>query len=188
LSFSWIRVRSSSFRRSNSATVILSIPAAQRSLLPAATLHAVVPGYRPSLRPSHVALFSSVTSLSTKDCRVARGSLALSRMSVDLPGSSDRYPLNMGFEHPRSVFWFLCCCNSNSIPQRCHCRLSSTAFHVPTTKLGHPGLILTLFLVVRVLSSTLLPGFIGPESSVLPVDLPPSDPSPLQVLLIGLVL
>ena len=34
------------------------------------------------------------------------------------------------------------------------------------------------FLVVRVLSSALLPGFIGPESSVLPVDLPPSGPLP----------
>ncbi len=32
------------------------------------------------------------------------------------------------------------------------------------------------FPLVRVLSSTLLPGFIGPESSVLPVDLPPSVP------------
>ena len=41
------------------------------------------------------------------------------------------------------------------------------------------------FLVVRVLSSTLLPGFIGPESSVLPVNLPPSAPSPLRVLLFG---
>lgn len=35
--------------------------------------------------------------------------------------------------------------------------------------------------VVRVLSSALLPGFIGPESSVLPMDLPPSAPSPLRV-------
>ena len=43
-----------------------------------------------------------------------------------------------------------------------------------------------LFLIVRVLSSTLLPGFIGPESSVLSVNLPPSDPYPLQVLLIGI--
>jgi len=34
------------------------------------------------------------------------------------------------------------------------------------------------FLIVRVLSSTLLPGFIGPESSVLPVNLPPSVPCP----------
>jgi hypothetical protein len=34
------------------------------------------------------------------------------------------------------------------------------------------------FLVLRVLPSTLLPGFIGPESSVLPVDLPPSVPCP----------
>ncbi len=39
------------------------------------------------------------------------------------------------------------------------------------------------FLIVRVLSSTLLPGFIGPESSVLSVNLPPSDPYPLRDLL-----
>jgi len=46
----------------------------------------------------------------------------------------------------------------------------------------------TFFLLVsRVFSSALLPGFSGPESSVLSVDLPPSDPSPLRVLLIGLV-
>jgi len=43
----------------------------------------------------------------------------------------------------------------------------------------------TPFLVVRVLSSTLLPGFSGPESSLLPVDLPPSAP-PLRVLLVGI--
>jgi hypothetical protein len=36
----------------------------------------------------------------------------------------------------------------------------------------------TSFLVLGVFSSTLLPGFIGPESSVLPVDLPPSAPCP----------
>ena len=34
------------------------------------------------------------------------------------------------------------------------------------------------FPVFRVLSSTLLPGFVGPESSVLPVNLPPSVPCP----------
>jgi hypothetical protein len=44
------------------------------------------------------------------------------------------------------------------------------------------------FPVLRVLSSTLLPGFIGPDSSVLPVDLPPSAPFPLQDRLIGSVL
>lgn len=37
--------------------------------------------------------------------------------------------------------------------------------------------------VVGGLSSALLPGFIGPESSVLPVDLPPSAPFVLGVLL-----
>jgi len=37
-----------------------------------------------------------------------------------------------------------------------------------------------IFLIIRVLSSTLLPGFIGPESSVLPVNLPPSAPSPVS--------
>ena len=42
------------------------------------------------------------------------------------------------------------------------------------------------FLVVRILSSTPLPGFIGPESSVLPVNLPPSGPYPLRGLLIGI--
>ena len=47
---------------------------------------------------------------------------------------------------------------------------------------------LSPFLVVRVLPSTLLPGFIGPESSVLPVNLPPFAPFPLRVLLIGPVL
>ena len=98
-------------------------------------------------------VFSSVTSLGTKDCRIANGSLVLNRMSVDLPGSSDRYPVTAGFEHPRLVFWFLNCCNSISTPQWCHCRLSSTAFHVPMTMVGHPGLILALFLVVRVFSS-----------------------------------
>jgi len=40
------------------------------------------------------------------------------------------------------------------------------------------------FLIVRVLSSALLPGFTGPESSVLSVNLPPSGPYPLRVLLI----
>lgn len=35
--------------------------------------------------------------------------------------------------------------------------------------------------VVRVFSSTLLPGFTGPESSVLPVDLPSSAPFPFRV-------
>ena len=42
------------------------------------------------------------------------------------------------------------------------------------------------FLVIRVLSSALLPGFIGPESSVLSVDLPPSGLYPFRVLLIGI--
>ena len=42
------------------------------------------------------------------------------------------------------------------------------------------------FLVIRILSSTPSPGFIGPESSVLSVNLPPSDPYPLRVLLIGI--
>ncbi len=103
-------------------------------------------------------------------------------MSDDLPGSSDRYPLAPGFEHPRVVFWFLHCYNAVSAPQCCQCRLSSTASHAPATIVGAPGLLP----VFRVFSSTLLPGFSGPESSVLPVDLPPSDPSPLRDLLIGL--
>ena len=43
-----------------------------------------------------------------------------------------------------------------------------------------------LFLVVRILSSTPSPGFIGPDSSVLSVNLPPSDPYSFRVLLIGI--
>jgi hypothetical protein len=42
------------------------------------------------------------------------------------------------------------------------------------------------FLIVRILPSTPLPGFIGPDSSVLSVNLPPSGPYPLRVLLIGI--
>jgi hypothetical protein len=48
--------------------------------------------------------------------------------------------------------------------------------------------IQAFFLVFRVLSSTLLPCFLGPESSVLPVNLPPSVPYTLRVRLIALVL
>ena len=44
--------------------------------------------------------------------------------------------------------------------------------------------IQVFLLVVRILSSTPLPGFIGPESSVLSVNLPPSGPYPLRGLLI----
>jgi hypothetical protein len=58
----------------------------------------------------------------------------------------------------------------------CHPRFSSTAYHRPTDVfLGDPGYSFPVF---RVLSSTLLPGFNGPESSVLSVDLPPSAPFP----------
>jgi len=89
-----------------------------------------------------------------------------------------------------------------SAPLQCHHRLSSTASHAPTTILVHSGLsanspvvrfrcVLTVInggfpfpcsfsirssLISRVLSSTLLPGFFGPESSVLSVNLPPSVP------------
>jgi len=43
-------------------------------------------------------------------------------------------------------------------------------------KIARPGMLISPFPIVRVFSSTLLPGFIGPESSVLPVNLPPSAP------------
>ena len=45
---------------------------------------------------------------------------------------------------------------------------------------GWRSSVARVFPVVRVFSSALLPGFIGPESSVLPMDLPPSAPSPLR--------
>jgi hypothetical protein len=70
----------------------------------------------------------------------------------------------------------------------CHPRFSSTAYHRPIDAfLGNLGYSFSVF---RVLSSTLLPGFNGPESSVLSVDLPPSAPfsatgSPLAVRFYG---
>ena len=54
--------------------------------------------------------------------------------------------------------------------QCCLYRLSSVASHVMMQLKD----IQSSTLVFRVLSSTLLPGFIGPELSVLPTDLPPS--------------
>jgi hypothetical protein len=110
---------------------------------------------------------------------------------------------SVSFDVGLSLFGFLVfSLNSNSARHSCHCRLSFTASHVPTTILVHSGLtsnahnfgiscVLTVInggvsvpmfaslrvsLIVRVFSSTLLPGFIGPESLVLPVNLPPSVP------------
>ena len=87
--------------------------------------------------------------------------------------------------------------NTISTPQCDHCHLSFTASPFPTTNPGKPGLgstrwhwvcsaLVSPCLILRVFSSTLLPGFIGPDSSVLPVNLPPSVPylalgSPRQV-------
>jgi hypothetical protein len=54
-------------------------------------------------------------------------------------------------------------------------------FYSPPLAAGSPAYTFLrhcVFPVVRVLSSTLLPGFIGPESSVLSVNLPPSVPCP----------
>ena len=85
-----------------------------------------------------------------------------------------------GFGHPPPVFWFppsssqLCIDSSVlslSLPVHgfpCpNDAIEKSRFHVPP-----------IILVIRVFSSALLPGFIGPESSVLPVDLPPSGPLP----------
>ena len=95
--------------------------------------------------------------------------------------------------------------NAKSALQWCHHRLSSTTSHIPITMFGmsrldsasyrhRVGAIVPSplrqvlrpihsyhthnFLIVRVLSSTLLPGFIGPKSLVLTVNLPPSVPCP----------
>jgi hypothetical protein len=56
--------------------------------------------------------------------------------------------------------------------------LSSASSHNPLTSPGLPGPLLP---IVRVLSSTLLPDFSGPESSVLHADLPSSVHSPIRV-------
>jgi hypothetical protein len=126
-------------------------------------------------------------------------------MPVDLRDCpSGRYPSQNSCTPLRFPGSFISPCNSKSTPPCCHHRLSSTASHVPTASLEHPGLIPStspspgqmcvdrrkrrvlclatfdtfLFLVLRVFSSALSPGFIGPASSVLSVDLPPSAPSP----------
>jgi len=66
--------------------------------------------------------------------------------------------------------------SSKSTLMGCHPRFSSTAYHRPIDAfLGDLGYSFPVF---RVLSSTLLPGFNGPESSVLSVDLSPSAPFP----------
>jgi hypothetical protein len=66
----------------------------------------------------------------------------------------------------------------------------SVAPRVPSSPMVHLPSVLSLgtasrlprrcVSVVRVFSSTLLPGFTGPESSVLPVDLPSSAPFPFR--------
>ena len=127
---------------------------------------------------------TSVTNLYGKDCRFASGPMTgtgplMAFKTLCLVG----IPM-MGFGYPPLVFWFHPFpCNSMSAPHRCHHHLSSTTSHAPSDATGTSRLH---FLVVRIFSSTPLPGFIGPESSVIPVDLPPSDPSPLRVLLIGI--
>ena len=95
--------------------------------------------------------------------------------------------------------------NTKSVPYWCHYRLSSTASHTPMTIFGMSRLdsvpyryrveeivpsslrqVLRpihsynthVFQVFRILPSALLPGFFGPESSVLSVNLPPSVPYP----------
>ena len=80
------------------------------------------------------------------------------------------------------------CKSSDSTLICCHPRFSSTAYHHPID--AFLGNLTYSFSVFRGLSSTLLPGFIGPESSVLSVDLPPSAPfsatgSPLAVRFYG---
>jgi hypothetical protein len=69
-------------------------------------------------------------------------------------------------------------------------RALSVAPRVPRSPMVHFPSVLSLATasrlprrcvsVVRVFSSTLLPGFTGPESSVLPVDLPSSAPFPFR--------
>ena len=125
-----------------------------------------------------------MTNLYGKDCRIAGGPLTgtgplVAFETLRLVG----IPID-GIRVSPLVFWFHpFTCNSMSAPHRCHHHLSSTTSHAPSDATGTSRLH---FLVVRIFSSTPLPGFIGPESSVIPVDLPPSDPYPLRVLLIGI--
>jgi hypothetical protein len=106
---------------------------------------------------------------------------------------------------PLLVCWLLILPNADSTPYRCHRSPLVHGFPCPIRRLWNirvwsllrpkppVSCVLTVasdgfsalqslpsydpFPVIRVLSSTLLPGFFGPESSVLPVNLPPSAPS-----------
>ena len=99
-------------------------------------------------------------------------------MSCDLLGFSQSVSLP-GFVHPPSVFGFLLRCPSFYFDSlMLSLRLSSTASHDPRT--SHR--------IIRVSPRSSgvppphgYPRFLGPKSKVLPVDLPPSLPSSLQV-------
>ena len=137
------------------------------------------------------------------------------RMPIDLPGPPWLVPPRMGFGHPPSVFWFphlysqllfdSLMPSPSPLVHRFPCsddeigtsRHDSLVNHNPDQMcvdrrkrrvLCPSGSLPDRFLVFRVFSSALLPGFSGPESSVISVDLPPSGPLPLQGLFIGSVL
>lgn len=165
---------------------------------------AVVSVHRPSLIPSLVSLPLLRDYSSDGDCRVTDA------LWLD-PDTLPLYPPSRGLPNPDSSFH-----NSDSTPYRRHrsplvhgfpcidrrCRfirgliscVSKTSGQLCVDRRKRRVLCLpvsvTLDLspVVRVLSSTLLPGFFGPESSVLPVNLPPSAPSPFRGLLLGVSL
>ena len=186
-------------------------PLHRRCALPAATPPTVVPGHKPSLTPLYASLDSSVTLACVFDCRDARDPLGL---KPD-PSKPSRHPLvgasaetrvsPHGFsgssKHlcldsvppslPPLVHGFPCSNDAIGTPRLERPDTASFGSDVcsPSQAAGSPRKVRSALpsLVLRVLPSTLLPGFIGPDSSVLPVDLPPSAPLPLRVLLLGSV-
>ena len=171
----------------------------------------VVPVHRPVPARVGVSRGSSVTAPSVRDGRIAGGPLPGTGSLLTFQSPDWSVSARSGFGNPLPVCWFPCFRNTVTARQRRHRRLSSTASQAPPTILELPGsqgfrlgpleaavccpshaagslsktpCCAPRLLVVRVFSSTLLPGFLGPESSVLPVNLPPSVPSSLRGLLV----
>ena len=159
----------------------------------------VAPARRPFLLHSLASLDYSVIFFHIRDCRASSG---------PCPEPDTGYVPPFGFwllfletlirlldaitiaSRPRLPIFHWRLWNTQALPwnvqifgSRCVLTVASGGFSVERR-----SSLFQSFLVVRVLSSTLLPGFIGPESSVLPVNLPPFAPSPLRVLLFGSVL
>jgi len=136
---------------------------------------AVVSVHPPSPAILFLHLTSSVIFAHTADCRAAWGLVTWTGCLQTVMYS--HLGISSEIRRPHLI----------SGPSSPHC-VDSAVPSLPPFVHGFPSLIdaierarsgeiVFLFLIVRVFSSTLLPGFLGPESLVLSVNLPPSVPS-----------